>query len=519
MARSLYRAPLFPAPSVKSSSTGYQVTVKDGYVRQGKVTNGTLTVEPTDKNVHIAHSLSDATIEVSADAEPTFTCQGGDKLVISVGAAEGKEDNWVLAAHHGTARASIFFRFPDQKITEVEMFFHKEPRLPTGEDPLVRKICLAGMEIPDRIREHLQYALPRRMWQKEDMTISPTHSPVEDSFVVFTWNILAEGLSSGPPGESELKYASASSSEWQHPGEIKTPFRHSNLAKNHRNDHGAFVVKDTALLKWDVRKIAIVSEVLNTNPSIICMQEADRYGDWLRPIFDALGYDSLFCPKSEAPPLVTGWYSDGVCLFWKKDEFTLVKSFVSVQAFNNPFIMVGLKDRKDRHLVCVTTHLKSSEGQEAENKRFNQIKDSVEKIKAFRTEVSASLSSTCPVLFCGDFNTDPFTYEKQEALVVPHVKDAGLHSAYRLPARKEDLMPHGGHQERPATYPATTVKERVGFKDGCAIRCIDYIWYCAEKFDFVERLLLPLEKDVESIHLPNAYPSDHYALAARLKWR
>eukprot|EP00397_Hematodinium_sp_SG-2012_P039428 GEMP01043047.1.p1 GENE.GEMP01043047.1~~GEMP01043047.1.p1 ORF type:complete len:462 (+),score=97.02 GEMP01043047.1:128-1513(+) len=460
MARSLCRAAQVSAPAVESSSEGYQITVRDGFVREGKVTRGTLTVEPKGQAVHIVEPLTSATIEVSADAQPAFTCEGGDKLVISVGAAEGTEDAWVLAAHEGTAQASISFQFPGDKVIEVEMFFHKEPRLPTEEDPLVRKMCMGGAEkIEENLRQHLRYTLPIRMWQKDDTSLSLTQTPEEDSFVVYTWNILAEGLSSGPPGEPELKYASTCSAEPCHTGEIKIPFRHSNLAKDHRNDYGAFVVKDTTLLSWDVRKVAIVSEVLTTRPAIICMQEADRYGDWLKPLFASLGYDSLFCPKSEAPPLVTGWYSDGVCLFWKKDEFSLVKSVVGVQAFNNPVVMVGLKDRKDRHMVCVTTHLKASEGQEAENKRLNQIRDLVEKIKVFRTEVD---SSPCAVLFCGDFNTDAFTYEKQEALAVPHVLNhAKLQSAYKLPPTKEDLAPHGGHQERPSQYPATTVSQGV----------------------------------------------------------
>jgi len=513
------------APAIRRSSEGYEITVLDGFVRvhgATKITPGILIVKPqtgpVETNAHIdAEELTDATIEVCADAELAVALEDDDeKFSISVTAAEGAEEHWREAVRDGTVRAKVSFRFKDRTL-DVDMFFHEDPRLPLKEDPLLSIVCSSGMDVVNQIREHRHYVPPVRYWQNGDSLLL-TQTPADDSFVILTWNILAQGLSSGPCGESEVKYAS--SERCEHTGEVRTAFPHSNLVKSQSNDYGSFIVADTNFLNWDVRKVAIAAEIANINPSIFCLQETDRYGDWLQPVFSALGYDSLFCPKKQSPALSKGWYSDGVCVFWKKDEFTLVKSFLNVQVFNNPVVMIGLKDARGRLMACVTTHLKASECQEAENERLKQVQDSVAKIEEFRQEVlSAENASECAVVFCGDFNTEPFTNDKQEALAVDYItKNTKFESAYFLPRCKDDVSSHGGHHERPSKYAATTVKSRYGgFKDGFACRVIDYIW--VEELEVVERLWFPFEKDIETIMLPNKYPSDHYAIAARLKWK
>jgi len=503
---------------IDSLTDEFQITVNDGYVSpDGRVTPGTLTAEsnvtPNEHSAKVHGSLRNAKVKVHADAPPLLDSKvDGSKLVVNVGALEKEAEAWEKAASEGTARALITI-FLDEENVEVEMFFHQTPRIPTKVDPLVDELRAAEEGLEETFRRRVGEKLPIRLWQGSGPTKSLSSQIQDDnSFVVYTWNILALGLSSGPPGIPELAYQPSAS---MHEGETETPFRHSCLARDSRNDYGGFVVPNPELFEWDVRKTAIVAEIMRTHPSILCLQEVDRYHDWFKPIFDEVGYDSLFCPKLESPTLTRGWYSDGVAIFWKKNEFVLEDSEAATQISRNPVVMVTLKDiKKGRRLLVATTHLKASEGPEAEGRRFNQVKELLQRVTKKRE------STKCHVVICGDFNTDAFNYEKQNALVVPHVIDDGFTSAYPLPTSKDVLSADGGVEDKPAEYFATTVKERQGsFKAGVAKRSIDYIFYGENDFNVIQRLFAPLANAIESTHLPNKYPSDHYALAARLQWK
>lgn len=53
-------------------------------------------------------------------------------------------------------------------------------------------------------------------------------------------------------------------------------------------------VKDTACLRWENRKKAILAQIQYLDPDIVCLQEVDHYKDFFLPELSKLGYNGHF---------------------------------------------------------------------------------------------------------------------------------------------------------------------------------------------------------------------------------
>ncbi|KAL1810718.1 hypothetical protein ACET3Z_020783 [Daucus carota] len=83
-------------------------------------------------------------------------------------------------------------------------------------------------------------------------------------------------------------------------------------------------------LDWDCRKEQLCSEISKYNPSILCLQEVDRYDD-LDKCFQEDGYTGVYQAR-------TGESCDGCAVFWKTEQFTVL------HVENIEFKKFGLRD-------------------------------------------------------------------------------------------------------------------------------------------------------------------------------
>merc|ERR1711970_1000625 len=80
---------------------------------------------------------------------------------------------------------------------------------------------------------------------------------------------------------------------------------------------GLFPYCDDSFVAWSYREHLLLDEIIGYKPSLLALQELDskRYkANFGRTMKDE-GYESFYSNKSASP--------EGVCLFWKSDEFEL----------------------------------------------------------------------------------------------------------------------------------------------------------------------------------------------------
>ena len=120
------------------------------------------------------------------------------------------------------------------------------------------------------------------------------------TITVMQFNLLAEGLSSGPDATPPFEAV------W-------------------RSDYGGFdsVAQPELALAWDTRKLRLLEEILRYAPDVLTVQECDHFDDLLLPALRLAGYDGVFAPKRSAPGLEYGFYSDGTAVFWRSLTLTL----------------------------------------------------------------------------------------------------------------------------------------------------------------------------------------------------
>jgi mRNA deadenylase 3'-5' endonuclease subunit Ccr4 len=277
------------------------------------------------------------------------------------------------------------------------------------------------------------------------------------------------------------------------------------------------------------RNVRILAEIMRVRPTLLALEECDHYDDFFNPALSLLGYDSVFQPKHDSPCLEFGYYSDGVALFWRRDEFELRENLnaVGVVDENGSFVkvchsMVVLdflaKADADAAVVSVphpqppqppliflTTHLKAKAVQKNEGIRNQQLRALAAKVKS----VSVA-QSTSRIVFCGDFNADPVTTSEVVATAVPGLFEAmpELRSSYPLDEAVTDVPGKGGHMW-------STWKRRGDLE---VKHFIDYILYDRRSFRATSILSAPKDEDLLDTRLPCLkYPSDHLSIAADLE--
>lgn len=303
---------------------------------------------------------------------------------------------------------------------------------------------------------------------------------MENSFTVMQFNILAEGLSSGPTAP--------------------THFEPKTLGKN---NYGGFteVPHRETCIDFYYRKWRILEVILHPNPpDIIGLEEIDNYYNFFKPILELFGYESVFEPKPNAPGVNFGWYSDGCALFWKSEVFRkkdhLSKAYEDQHRnYNQVYIIACLRHkRSNKDILVLVTHLKAKNGEKNESIRSKEIQI-LTKLLEERRKVQ-----NIPILILGDFNATP-----DSKCIRMLQEKLRVESAYTQ-LNNQDL-----HQNQ-NDIQYTTFKIRGSF---ATKRVIDYIFYSPKILECVRTLSIPESNTLEESKLPGfRFPSDHMNISA-----
>lgn len=310
----------------------------------------------------------------------------------------------------------------------------------------------------------------------------------EAEFSVLQFNVLAEGLSSGP--------------------DAPTPF-----AATRKSGYGGFtaVPRPEVCLDFSKRKWLLLDEMIRSEADVITLQECDHWEDFFLPKMQLFGYAGEFRAKEDSPCLQFGYFSDGVAILYKEsawlplapavsDNFTAADGVKEGQVY----LIQSLEHRATGSRLTVgTTHLKAKCTAANEARRVHAVKQLLAVLEA----TAAAVPGGSAMLLAGDLNADAYTVtEKQETVVarcVPAVVATGLfESAYPLPATEHDMY--------------TTWKKRGAHE---AKHTIDYVWHSKGSISTIATLDHVAEDVMEPARLPGfRFPSDHLSLLARLEF-
>jgi mRNA deadenylase 3'-5' endonuclease subunit Ccr4 len=339
-----------------------------------------------------------------------------------------------------------------------------------------------------------------------DATDGQATTDAKSVISVMQFNALAEGLSSGPA--------------------LKKPFQ-INSSEGHGQSekqlYGGFneipvpsVSLDFGLRRWRLLEVILGTKVSANSTSscdLIALQEIDRYRGFFAPIMRLFGYEGIFKPKPKSPCVRMGWYSDGCCLFWKKETFELISERRLDYKVGSQIMMVALLRHKPsgKKIAVAVTHLKAQNSASNEMIRCRQVDELLEQID----DVVASATEhddIKDVLVLGDFNADPPGKISSQSSSVGRILASQLHS---LSSSTEPVHLRSSYQiDPPADSFFTTWKIR---GPTTSRRVIDYIFY-AGKLKCTETLQMPKVSDLEVTKLPGLRnPSDHMMIAAKFE--
>ena len=304
--------------------------------------------------------------------------------------------------------------------------------------------------------------------------------------------------------------------------------------------HTSFIHCPKEALEWTYRAPLILQEILRSGADIVCMEEVDHFGDFLRPQLEQKGFKGLFVEKRNSPCLeyTPNNGPDGCALFYRTSKLTLLKKkklvlnredgtksnqvsmMVQLQLSSEnsentenskdsgseskddgnvpseeqksekakPEELVAMSDTAPSpQTICVAVaHLKAKpEGREL---RMAQGKHLLSEIKSF--------SENCPIIVCGDFNAS--ANEPVYKLFSGSDLPLKLSSSY--------VTSHYGNKEPPLT----SWKFRAA---GESKYTIDYIWYSPDTLKVDSIWTVPTEEEIGKDGLPCAkYPSDHVSI-------
>lgn len=326
---------------------------------------------------------------------------------------------------------------------------------------------------------------------------------------VLQFNALAEGLSCGP--------------------DAKIPFQIDSKdlrSQNEKQIYGGFteIQCPSVALDFQRRRWRVLEVLLGTKASgnseipeafdLIALEEIDRYHGFFAPILKLFGYAAIFQPKPTSPGVRMGWYSDGCCLFWKRNVFELVSNKRIEYTVGNQLAIVAVLRHKpsNKELVVAVTHLKAKQSETNEMIRCRQLEQLLEEVDDAVSVITAKNEHThaIPVLILGDFNAEPpcqhATFSDSSiGRVLSYIRQPGstargpsscFRSAYEIDPLNEAMY--------------TTWKTR---GPSTTKRIIDYIFYS----DALEcKATLSIPRLEETAKLPGlAYPSDHMMIAAK----
>lgn len=390
-------------------------------------------------------------------------------------------------------------------------------RLESQPDPCLQEIK-STKDVLDKIKEvrafqscYSNAELYPRRWKnvdpkKRDKSLTRTRTRTS-TFTILQFNVLAEGLSSGPnvvpPFQNII-------------GNNKVDNNKSN-AKDQRDPFfGGFtdiphpeISLDYNLRRWRILEVLLGGQIDDDDDDdsnvssldggyfdIISVQEMDRYNGFFQPILHMFGYDSIFIPKQKAPGIKFGWYSDGCALFWKRSSFELIKEVRDSFDVGTQIYLIAILRHlaSGQSITVATTHLKAQNNIQNEKIRTCQAQQLIQILSQHITTNDSASSKGMPLIVAGDFNSEPFALGNT---CIHTILSQDFSSAYELNDR--DLF--------------TTWKTR---GEKTVHRIIDYIFY--KEVECVQILEIPDGEEMEVTKLPGfRFPSDHMSISARFE--
>lgn len=298
------------------------------------------------------------------------------------------------------------------------------------------------------------------------------------SLVVLQFNVLAEGLSAPPSAVPPFAGDGVKESSYGGFTNCPDPDKH---------------------FEFKARRWRLLNEILLHDADVVTMQEVDHFENFFQPALAKFGYAGIMQYKDDAPGCKFGYYSDGVAMFYKTKVLRRNGDATQSNRVGSdpcPYIVASFTHLLSGEAITVaTTHLKSKEGQDNEDKRARQIAGVLEKLP--------SAGAAGHVVLAGDFNTDAYDIPGQHTAsciaAVRGFASPKLESAYPVCASADD--------------PAFSTWKVRGTKE--AKHFIDYIWHSAG-LHCANLLSTPTDDEVEPCRFPGPkYPSDHLSIGAQ----
>jgi len=383
----------------------------------------------------------------------------------------------------------------------------------------------------------------------------------KDQIRVLSFNILAHGLSDVGGGFSK----------WYKPEVTPDHIRDAIKAKKHddmleesRETDLLFRKKGTkgGNLTFSERHKRILGLILTENPSVITLQEVDRYDEFSKAL-DSCGYDSVFQPKlpgacmrgngqeevKDGDKVVIEGIpgkSDGVAIFWDKNRIRPVGGLCDSQL---PSFKKGERVFGKSKQACVSQKLEMIDSGKQfrvftvhakSGKAAKDFPDKAEQGKFLAERMRHYAEAGERVILAGDFNFDMtdnafnlFYNGEGEAFYYGPKDNERLYAGESNPEL-------GAKNFMQSSYPVnlgfdrpTAVKWRKGGQQPKKIcdaldqkNTIDFIMHSKNKIRTLRTLQVPTLKEtlkrttVDGIAhgLPNwCYPSDHYSICADLE--
>jgi endonuclease/exonuclease/phosphatase family metal-dependent hydrolase len=233
-------------------------------------------------------------------------------------------------------------------------------------------------------------------------------------------------------------------------------------------------------------------------------------------------------------------YNYGVAVIWRRQTFTLERDRSGIMGTNDVFVAAELRWTRypgRQNVLVYGVHLSSGETQAREHDRLQEIQTVLNYVRLNAKDRM--------ILLMGDFNTDPFNTSHVTSLCIPEVlkfvldtKDTKtfFRSVYDLPASSDDALfttmkeraGNAGTRQRVSAGAKGAVQRKRNNngdfvdvdKSGLSKRVIDYIFAAGDAFAVTQTLAIPSEEALreQGMVIPSRwYPSDHFAIAARLK--
>lgn len=345
-------------------------------------------------------------------------------------------------------------------------------------------------------------ALYSRRWHSAPESDEPINGVDRDSerdFSVMQFNALAEGLSCGPSAKTPFVVKS------------RDPKVKSESEKASFGGFSSIPFPKVAL-DFRLRRWRILEVILGSNRDalfdIVAMEEIDRYHGFFFPLLRLFGYQGSFVPKTRAPGLFMGWYSDGCALFWQPSFELVSEQRREYSVGNQVYMIVTLRHvATGHHVIVAVTHLKAQKGAAQERVRCHQVDELLDSISK-RASVLVQNHKAVSVIVTGDFNADPPVNTSDDGAVSRILRrgiqtnaqhsSSPILSAYDLSA--------------PTFYTTWKTRGPVTIR-----RIIDYIFYSGS-LTCKATLRVPPEVELDVTKLPGLrYPSDHVMIAAKFR--